>query len=289
MSVLFLQRARVAAALLAGAFSLGGCASSGTTAASPGADAGFHTLVWHDEFDGPAGAPVDSTKWVHDVGGQGGGNQELEYYTPGTQNAALDGDGHLVITAQVVPPGSTLACWYGPCRYTSARLKTQGLFTQAYGRFEARIRIPRGQGMWPAFWLLGDDIDRVGWPKSGEIDVMENIGREPAIVHGTIHGPGYSGAGGPSRADTLARGAFADDFHVYAITWQPDTIRWLVDGHVYHTETPAMLPAGTRWVYDHPFFMLLNLAVGGGWPGNPDSTTTFPQRMIVDYVRVYGR
>ena len=142
------------------------------------------------------------------------------------------------------------------------------------------------QANWPGF--RGANIAGVGWPQSGEIDVMENIGREPHIVHGTVHGPGYSGAAGIGRADTLAQGAYADDFHVFAIAWQPQEIRWYVDGRQYNRLTPADLPAGSHWVFDHPFFLLLNVAVGGSWPGDPDASTTFPQQMVVDYVRVYS-
>ncbi len=250
---------------------------------------GAPRLVWHDEFDGPAGSPVDPTRWVADTGGQGWGNQEREYYTAGTQNASLDGDGHLVITVRPTAPGSAHHCWYGPCRYTSARLKTTGLFAQRYGRFEARIRIPSGQGLWPAFWILGDDIDRVGWPSSGEIDIMEVIGRQPRTLYGTMHGPGYSGAGGIGGNTTLPAGAFADGFHVFAVDWAPDEITWSVDGTPYFHASPSSLPANTRWVFDHPFFLLLNAAIGGSWPGDPDSTTVLPQRMVVDFVRVYRR
>ena len=243
--------------------------------------------VWSDEFDGPAGASFDRAKWVADTGGNGFGNQEREFYTTRAENVALDGNGHLVITARAEPSSSAYQCWYGRCLYTSTRLKTSGLFAQTYGRIEARIKIPRGQGIWPAFWMLGGDIGSVGWPQSGEIDIMENIGREPAVAHGTLHGPGYSGAGGIGRADTLSSGAYADDFHVFSVEWQPNEIRWYVDGRQYHRMTPADLPSGTKWVYDHPFFLLLNVAVGGGWPGDPDASSTFPQQMIVDYVRAY--
>jgi beta-glucanase (GH16 family) len=243
------------------------------------------TLVWSDEFEGPAGATVDLTKWNFDIGGGGWGNQELESYTDRSRNAFLDGNGALVIEALSEP-------YKGPDGiardYTSARLKTKGLFAQAYGRFEARIKIPYGQGLWPAFWMLGANIDSVGWPACGEIDIMENIGREPSTVHGTFHGPGYSGAGGLGAPDSLAGGQrFADDFHVFAVEWEPAAIRWYVDGTLYETRTPADLPAGTHWVFDHPFFIILNVAVGGGWPGPPDATTVFPQQMLVDYVRVY--
>ena len=182
-----------------------------------------------------------------------------------------------------------MTCWYGSCRYTSARLKTKGLFEQALGKFEARIRIPRGQGIWPAFWMLGNDIDAVGWPKSGEIDIMENIGKEPNAVHGTLHGPGYSGGSAIGGAYTLATETFADDYHVFAVEWSPDEIRWLVDAKEYRRTSTANLPTGAAWVFNHPFFMLLNVAVGGNWPGDPDATSTFPQQMLVDYVRVYQR
>jgi beta-glucanase (GH16 family) len=246
------------------------------------------TLTWRDEFDGPAGTTFDRTRWTADTGGGGWGNQEREFYTTRRENVALDGAGHLVVTARAESAGAGFHCWYGPCQYTSARLKTQGRFQQRYGRFEARLKIPRGQGIWPAFWMLGGDIETAGWPTSGEIDIMENIGREPRAVHGTVHGPGYSGADGIGGADTVAR-PLADDFHVYAVEWEPSEIRWLLDGRVFRRTTTADLPAGARWVYDHPFFLLLNVAVGGAWPGDPDATSTFPQVMLVDYVRVYRR
>jgi beta-glucanase (GH16 family) len=247
------------------------------------------TLAWSDEFNGPAGSAVDGTKWAAEVGNgsNGWGNHEREYYTNTTKNAAVDGAGNLVITAYKEQLGNKYRCWYGVCQYTSARLKTQGKFDQAYGRFEARIRIPYGQGIWPAFWMLGNNIQSAGWPTCGEIDIMENIGREPAIVHGTMHGPGYSGANGIGAPYALTTGAFSDAFHVFAVEWEPNQIRWYVDGNLYQTRTPADLPSGSTWVFDHPHFVLLNLAVGGYWPGDPDSTTVFPQKMYVDYVRVY--
>jgi beta-glucanase (GH16 family) len=258
-------------------FAFAACADSGP-ASGP---------VWHDEFEGPAGVSFDRTKWVADTGGHGFGNKERQFYTTRAENVALDGNGNLVITARAETSPSAYTCWYGECRYTSTRLLTKGLFAQAYGRFEARIRVPRGQGIWPAFWMLGDNVDSVGWPRSGEIDIMENIGREPAIAYGTLHGPGYSGGEGISGADTLSSGVLADDFHVFTVSWKPNEIRWYIDGRQYHRLTPANLPPGTTWVFDHPFFLLLNLAVGGEWPGDPDATTTFPQQMVVDYVRAY--
>jgi beta-glucanase (GH16 family) len=256
-------------------------------APSPHADADIGGLTWSDEFNGAAGTAPDSTKWKHDIGGSGWGNNELEYYTDSTRNAAMDGNGNLVITARKENPAN-YQCHYGTCEYTSARLLTAGKFDQAYGRFEARIKIPRGQGLWPAFWMLGNDIGSVGWPNSGEIDIMENIGKEPSTVHGTIHGPGYSGAGGLGGAYTLPNGqAFADGFHTFTVDWAPDSITWYVDGVQYVRKTPADL-SGNKWVFDHPFFMLLNVAVGGYWPGNPDGSTVFPQSMTIDYVRVYS-
>ena len=281
---------------LVAAFALTACGGAATPAlttptdtlpASPALPTPTAAPVWSDEFDGPAGASFDRSRWTADVGGMGFGNQEREYYTTRPENVALDGAGHLVFTAVAEAPSSGFQCWYGQCQYTSARLKTTGLFAQTYGRFEARIRIPRGQGIWPAFWMLGANVDQVGWPRSGEIDIMENIGKEPSTVHGTLHGPGYSGSEGISGTDVLGSAAYADDFHVFTVSWQATEIRWYVDGRLYHRVGPQTLPSGGQWVFDHPFFLLLNLAVGGAWPGDPTSATTFPQTMVVDYVRVY--
>lgn len=244
--------------------------------------------TFSDEFNGPAGAAIDPAKWTAEIGGEGWGNQELEYYTNSTDNAYQDGQGSLVIKAIKLDPLQSLKCWYGPCQYTSARLITKGKFEQKYGRFEARIKVPRGQGIWPAFWLLGNDIDKVGWPKCGEIDIMENIGREPSTVHGTIHGPGYSGANGIGESFNLKKKKiFADDFHVFAVEWREKSIKFFVDGKAYRTLSPISLPQGSQWVFDHPFYMLMNVAVGGGWPGSPDESSVFPQTMQIDYVRVY--
>jgi len=263
-----------------------GCASATAQVNASSPTSSGWTLVWSDEFNGANGSVVDASKWVSETGGGGWGNDELEYYTNRPLNAHQQ-DGNLLIKVlQEKYTGSD-----GVTRnYTSARLKTLGKFTQAYGRFEARIKIPRGQGIWPAFWMLGDNIDKPGWPDCGEIDIMENIGKEPALVHGTIHGPGYSGAGGIGAPYALPnKQPFADDFHVYAVEWEPTAIRFYVDKDLYATRVPADLPKGAKWVYDHPFFLLLNVAVGGGWPGSPDATSVYPQEMLVDYVRVYRR
>ncbi|MFD8717396.1 ricin-type beta-trefoil lectin domain protein [Streptomyces sp. NPDC059629] len=238
--------------------------------------------TFSDNFDGPAGSAVDSSKWNMETG-DNINNHEREYYTSGTNNAALDGQGHLVITAKKENPAN-YQCWYGTCQYTSARLNTSGKFNAQYGHVEARMKIPRGQGMWPAFWMLGTPVN---WPDSGEIDVMENVGFEPSTVHGTIHGPGYSGSGGIGAAYSLPNGqAFADAFHTFAVDWAPNSITWSVDGNVYETRTPADLN-GKTWVYNNkPFFLILNLAVGGYWPGDPDSSTSFPAQLVVDSVSV---
>ena len=245
-------------------------------------------LIFSDEFNAEKNTPVDSTKWTARTGGQGWGNQELQYYTDSTENAYHDGEGHLVIKAIKKDLPDSYKCWYGKCRFTSARLVTKEKFEQKYGRFEARIKVPRGQGIWPAFWMLGNDFSEVGWPNCGEIDIMEYVGKEPKKVHGTIHGPGYSGANGIGRSVRLrGKPDIADDFHVFAVEWRKNKIEWFVDGKRFQVRTPRSLPKGKRWVYDHPFFMLINLAIGGRWPGNPDDTTVFPQKLMVDYVRVY--
>ncbi|MEU5790498.1 family 16 glycosylhydrolase [Micromonospora purpureochromogenes] len=249
------------------------------------AEAAIGGITWQDEFNAGAGSPVDQSRWRFDIGGGGWGNNERQYYTNSTSNAVHDGQGNLVITARRENPAN-YQCHYGRCEYTSARLLTAATFTQAYGRFEARIKIPRGQGIWPAFWMLGNDMGSVGWPNAGEIDIMENIGREPNTVYGTIHGPGYSGAGGITGSRTISA-PLADAFHTYRVDWEPNSIVWYLDGVEYHRVDPARL-GGNRWVFDHPFFMILNVAVGGNWPGYPDASTQFPQQMLVDYVRVSG-
>jgi beta-glucanase (GH16 family) len=244
-------------------------------------------LAWSDEFNSANGSAPDSTKWTYDLGGGGWGNQELQSYTSRTQNAQIQ-NGNLVITA--LQENYTGTDGIGR-NYTSARLKTQNLFTRAYGRFEARIKIPKGQGIWPAFWMLGNDIRQNDWPKCGEIDIMENIGREPGTIHGSLHGPS-SVAHTSDLTSTVSLPAsqnYPDDFHIYAIEWEPGTVRLYVDSNNYATFTQAQWPAGGQWVFDHPFFIIMNVAVGGVWPGSPDATTRFPQQMLVDYVRVYTK
>lgn len=244
-----------------------------------------YTLVWSDEFNGADGSAPDPAKWSIQTGGNGWGNNELEYYTARPSNVHVSG-GNLVITAvkesYTGPDGVTRP-------YTSARLQTKGLFSQQYGRFEASIKIPRGQGMWPAFWMLGNNIDTAGWPACGEIDIMENIGKEPAIIHGSLHGPGYS-PGNVTASYSLPSGTFADSYHLYAVEWDPQQVRFFVDSTQYAAFAPNNLPTGAIWEFQQqPFFLLLNVAVGGDWPGSPDAATSLPQQMLVDYVRVYQK
>jgi beta-glucanase (GH16 family) len=242
-------------------------------------------LIWSDEFNGPNGSRPDPAKWNIVTGGEGFGNNEQETYTSRPANVQQQ-NGNLVITAQK----EDLTGPDGVARhYTSGRINTQNHFKQKYGRFEARIQLPTGKGIWPAFWLLGDNHETVEWPACGEIDILEAIGA-PDTMYSTIHGPGYSGSKGPATKYALPAGQQIDNaFHHYAVEWAPNDIKFFFDDHLIAHRTPADLPPNTNWVYDHPFYILLNLAVGGYWPGYPDDTTTFPQQMLVDYVRVYSK
>jgi beta-glucanase (GH16 family) len=261
-------------------FLLAGCAAipqvgEPQLAAEPDWNREGWTLVWQDEFDGDT---IDPEKWTYDIGGSGWGNNEWQFYTDRPENARIE-NGMLVIEAREEQFVSR--------NYTSARLKTEGLFSFTYGRVEARMKLPYGNGIWPAFWMLGDDFTLVGWPRCGEIDIMEHIGRQPTHVHGTVHGPGYSGGGGIGGYKTFPSGSLSDEFHTYTIEWEPEVIRWYVDDEQFFQVTPQVVRGD--WVFDHPFFLILNLAVGGAWPGYPDETTVFPQFLTVDYVRVYQR
>jgi beta-glucanase (GH16 family) len=284
MSMRFISRRLRLAGLLAVVTVVAATFATTTAPGASGADGGpsINATTFDDEFNGPAGSRVDGSKWLTETG-DNVNNHERQFYTTNASNASMDGQGNLVITARRENP-SNFQCWYGTCQYTSARLNTSGRFTQTYGHYETRMKLPRGQGMWPAFWMLGNNIGSVGWPQSGEIDIMENIGRTPNTAYGTIHGPGYSGADGIG-ATFNTPGPLADAFHVFAIDWSPNRIAWSVDGNVYEVRTPADL-TGRQWVFDHPFFVLMNLAVGGDFPGDPDGSTVFPQQLVIDYVRV---
>ncbi len=237
-----------------------------------------YELVWSDEFDGPAGQSPNPDNWTYDIGtgDNGWGNAELQYYTARPENASLDGEGNLVITARRES--------FSGSPFTSARIKTENLFEEAYGRFEARLKTPYGPGIWPAFWLLGANCDEVVWPQCGEIDVMELRGQAPNIIAGSVHGPGYSAGGAITGNYALENSRFDAEYHVFAIEWGEDYIDYFVDDFLFQRITPADVPG--EWVYDSPFFLILNVAVGGNYVGFPTSQTPFPQRMIIDWVRV---
>jgi beta-glucanase (GH16 family) len=236
----------------------------------------FTELVMQDEFN-TDGTP-NSALWNYDIGNgvNGWGNNELEYYTDRTENVKVE-NGYLLITAKEEQ--------FNGSSYTSAKLTTKGLFEQAYGRFEARIRLPYGQGMWPAFWLLGANCDEVIWPQCGEIDIMEYRGQEPTTIHGTVHGPGYSAGDAITKSYTLENDRFDTGFHVFGIEWTSEYINYYVDDKLYNQITPADVTG--EWVFNQPFYIIINLAVGGNYVGSPNTETVFPQTMLVDYVRVY--
>lgn len=286
----FLRRTSVGAACLltaGGVSSTGGAAAQGLEGRAADYEDRNWDLVWSDEFDG---GEIDTSTWSfeigngHDQGIPGWGNEELQYYTDEPTNAFLEDD-RLVIRAREEQRSDE----HGTYDYTSARLLTQDAVTVQYGRIDIRARLPEGQGLWPALWMLGADIDDVGWPDCGEIDIMELTGDDPTTVHGTVHGPGYSGGDGIGGSHELSSGTFTDAFHRFSIVWDPDRITWYVDGTPYFTVTRADVEdeRDAEWVFDGPFYFVFNVAVGGHLPGYPDESTAFPQRMDVDYVRVY--
>ncbi|WP_086723776.1 discoidin domain-containing protein [Streptomyces sp. NRRL B-24085] len=249
-------------------------------------------LVWGDDFEGPSGAKPDQSKWRADPGT--GQNGELQYYTD-QQNAALDGSGHLVMEARKeASPGRS--CPPDPltgsttCQYTSARMNTGATFQFTYGRVEARIKVPKGNGLWPAFWMMGADfLTGRPWPYNGEVDIMEVLGKDVKTAYSTVHAPAYNGGNGIGSPYQLPQAAdFSDDFHTWAADWNSKGIVFSVDGRTVLTLDKEQVER-TRgpWIFDHPHYMILNLAVGGDWPGPPDGSTPFPSRMLVDYVHVY--
>ena len=233
-------------------------------------------LTWSDEFNGTAGTLPDASKWNFDIGNNGWGNKELQAYTNSAQNVSMDGNGNLVITAKKENVNGA--------QYTSARINTKNLFSQAYGKFEARLIAPYGQGLWPAFWLLGSNIDTANWPQCGEIDIFEMRGAKPSINNGSMHGPGFSGGNALTNSYALFNSRFDVDYHTFAIEWDVNSVDYFVDGYLYQHIEKSSVP---QWVYDHPFYMILNVAVGGNYGGNPITGTPFPQTMTIDYVRVY--
>lgn len=233
-------------------------------------------LVWSDEFEGDSLSAPDPAKWTYDLGtGQDGwGNQELQSYTNNPENVSLDGNGNLIIRA--IRTGNT---------FTSARIKTEGLFGQKYGRIEASMKTPYGPGLWPAFWMLGDNIAEVSWPECGEIDIMELRGQLPHVIAGSLHGPGYSAGNAITKSYALPNGRFDTQYHLFAVEWFEDRIDFFVNNFLYKRVKREDVPG--RWVFDQSFFIILNVAVGGTYVGFPTNQTPFPQTMIVDYVRVY--
>jgi beta-glucanase (GH16 family) len=267
--------------------------SRATPSTAPGlASSNRWSLLWSDEFDGPAGTRVDSAKWRYETGDGckqgicGWGNREKQYYTDAGENVALDGHGHLMIVARPAPVG--LTCYYGPCRYTSGRITTRGKVSAPPGRVEARIKLPVGQGLWSAFWMLGFDHPATPWPASGEIDIMEHRGSEPARTSSAIHGPGYSGRTPFTRASRVARGRVSDSFRTFAVEWDSLGVRFFAGHRVHYSITRREVERYGRSVLHQPFFVILNLAVGGTFDGDPRSDAIFPATMLVDYVRVYA-
>jgi beta-glucanase (GH16 family) len=251
---------------------------------APNVGGAARPVVWHDEFAGRRGTRPDPRKWSFETG-HGWGDRELQSYTSLPRNASLDGRGHLVITAR---REAYNGADQRPADYTSARINSQAKFEFAYGHVDARIRVPTGRGLHPAFWALGSNLDTAGWPTAGEIDLMEVFGDDPFTVHGTLHGPRSDGGEYKVKATRRKRARLSTGFHVYGMSWRPGRIAFRLDGEVYAVRTPSDLPSGARWRFDRPFFLLLNVAVGPRWLGAPNATTRWPARMLVDWVRVRG-
>jgi len=267
------------------ALALACVAVAGSMTACGAGSSGGRTMVWSDEFSGPAGSAPDSSSWTPVTGGDGFGNQELECYTSSRDNSALDGKGFLVISARKTPGH---ACSDGRVNdYTSARLTTKSLREFTHGTLTMRAKVPTGVGIWPAFWALGSNHDTAGWPFCGEIDVTEVLGRQNTLDHGSVHGPKSDGTPFSLTGTATAAQDLGQDFHVYAVSWTADRVSFSLDDHEFYAVTKADLERVGEWVFDQPFYLLLNVAVGGTWPGSPSDVTTWPQQMVVDYVRVY--
>lgn len=250
-------------------------------------------LAWSDEFDGAAGARVDNTKWSFDKadgcaqGICGWGNSEKQYYTDAPENIALNGHGQLMIVARQAP--ADITCYYGACRYTSGKITTRGAMSAAPGRVEARIKLPVGQGLWSGFWMLGHGHPNIPWPLCGEIDVMENKGSEPGTTSSAVHGPGYSGKTPFAQAHILTRSTASEDFHTFAVEWDSVHVRFFVDNLAHYGITRDALEKYGQSILNRSYYLILNLAVGGHFDGDPQSDAIFPATMLVDYVRVFTR
>ena len=247
-------------------------------------------LLWSQEFAEPEGSSPNSRFWNFDLGDgssagiPGWGNMEREWYLP--EQAATDGSGSLVITATKLPADNPHQAYYGkPAEWASAKLHTAGKISVLYGRVEARVRVPKGAGTWPAFWMLGTDLVEVTWPQCGEIDILEVRGRDPHTLVGTIHGPGYSGEHG-SGTEIAVEADMSAGFHTFAVEWLPGSISWYIDDRHYQTKTPANV-APNAWVFEHPHYIIMNLAMGGGFTGAIDPALTHAE-MAIDHVRVYS-
>jgi beta-glucanase (GH16 family) len=230
---------------------------------------GNWALSWSADF----GKPGALKRWLFYSGGYGFNLRQLQWYD--ATNATVDKSGQLVITADRSGAGHT--CWYGSCQYTSARLETINTFSQAYGEFEARIKLPPGRGLWPAFWIEGANVYKAGWPACGEIDIVEPSSKNPDLVLGYAHSRQPT-----HKAELTVSQPITSGFHTYGVTWTPKGITWYFDGYAY-----SHMSAYPGWAFDHPFFIILDLAVGGGYAGSPTASTPFPAKMIVAWVRVY--
>lgn len=247
-------------------------------------------LLWSDEFDAPAGTAPETRNWTFDIGDgteagiPGWGNQEREWYLP--EQAKLNGSSALVISAELADANRHFDAYYGkPAEWLSAKIHTKGKVEVLYGRIEARVKIPTGVGTWPAFWMLGNDIETIQWPHCGEIDILEVRGRDAGNLVATLHGPGYSGEHG-CGVEWRTPSAMNDDFHTFAVEWLPDKITWFYDDIAYSTKTPADL-GENKWVFDHPHYIITNLAMGGGFTGDIDPELKSAE-MLIDYIRVYS-
>ncbi len=241
------------------------------------------TLVWNDEFDGPA---LNLEKWSYEIGGHGWGNNELQYYSDDDSTAFIQ-DGKLVIRADLVPQGTGSS---DNLRYfSSARLRTSGKGDWRYGRIEVKAKLALGQGIWPAIWMLPTDWMYGGWPESGEIDIMEHVGYDPGRVHGSIHTGSYNHKINTQRGGSKLVDKISSKFYVYAIEWYEDRIDFLIDDSKYFSFQNDGKNDFNTWPFNQRFHLLINIAVGGDWPGSPDETTQFPTEMEVEYVRVYEK
>ena len=240
-------------------------------------------IVWQDEFDQDS---LDLTKWSHETGGHGWGNNELQYYTDSDSNSYVE-NGNLVLKAEVVPQG--IGSSRGLRYYSSARLRTYGKGDWKYGRIEVKAKVASGQGIWPAIWMLPTDWLFGGWPSSGEIDIMEHVGYDLGVVHGSVHTEAYNHKINTQRSSAKKITNVDTEFHVYSVIWDKDKISFFIDDIQYFLFENDQQGNYKTWPFDQRFHLLINIAVGGDWPGNPNNSTNFPRTMLIDYVRVYEK